>query len=319
MEMPMIFNEKMLAGVDRQIRTLVQDPEMDGVELQCILWELCLTPWDVAEVFGLPYAEIADLMDRYRLKAVATSWDYANAIGPPDIPDWNKGFYCEQAVPLFSPLNVFKAWRRYQDGDVGVEPPPATCEIDEVLRSMWRRWSDSCENLDLLIAKAHDADLVSAALSPDCGTDDAQISALAKEHGIWMVGESLEGQKRRYWERYGATPLRRLRKVLGLSADGWLSSCRWVSPSIIPLIESSAEFRDTTNLPKWLLYKAVTIHKGQLPEGEHNRMLAEAVNQDKYVEAYFDFLKPPPAPAPPQPDPIPERDCFDELKRLLYP
>jgi hypothetical protein len=95
MEIPMIFNEKMLAGVDRQIRTLVQDPEMDGVELQCILWELCLTPWDVAEVFGLPYAEIADLMDRYRLKAVATSWDYANAIGPPDIPDWNKGFYCE--------------------------------------------------------------------------------------------------------------------------------------------------------------------------------------------------------------------------------
>jgi hypothetical protein len=92
-----------------------------------------------------------------------------------------------------------------------------------------------------------------------------------------------------------------------------------VSPSIIPLIESSAEFRDTTNLPKWLLYKAVTIHKGQLPEGEHNRMLAEAVNQDKYVEAYFDFLKPPPAPAPPQPDPIPERDYLEELRRLSYP
>jgi hypothetical protein len=322
MDMPLLLQDRMLAEVHRQIRAAVNDREMDYDDFQVTLWELCLAPWEVGLVFRRPYAEIADLMDRYDLKAIATSWDYVMAIGPPDIPDWNKGFYRERVVPLYSPHDVWKAWLRHQNGDVGVAPPPVACESDEVLRSIWRKWSTHCENLDSLIAMAHDADLIAAALSPEVDAVESRIAELAKQHGIWMTeNESLEGQAPRYWNTYGETPLSRLRTAYGLPTDVNIPRCRWVSPTIIPLIESCEEFRDRTTSPQWLLYKAVTVHKGELPEEQHNLMTAAAIADCKYAKDYFDFLKPPPEPVVVLPEPVdappePDYEFLEELRRL---
>lgn len=326
MTMPLIIQKKVLAGLDRQIEMTLTDPKLDEMEGWGTLVDLCLAPWHVAEMFEQPYAEIADLMDRYSLKPVTRSWNYEEYADPPDIPNWNKGFHEERVVPLYSPLGVFNAWSRWKDGDVGVKPPPVRSGVDEVLRSIWREWSFPYENINFLCANAHDAELIGAALSADSYTKNP-IFPIAKENEIWIVkgwlgldqrtgyasgyfypsgarrtkhhGE-LEEEEKQYCEQYSESPLRELRKVFDLDAIRFAPDCTWLSPSIIPLVESLEEFQDRTNHPKWLLYKAVTVYAGQLPEAEHNRMLAEAVNHDKYAESYCDFLNTGPESAPPE-------------------
>lgn len=54
------------------------------------------------------------------------------------------------------------------------------------------------------------------------------------------------------------------------AAENALPDCRWKAP--------------------WLLYKAVTVLKGRLPEDEHRAMLLHGIGSDPSAEAYCRFL-----------------------------
>jgi hypothetical protein len=317
MEMPLVLQEKMLAGVDYQIRMAVKSLGRHTDDPLVI--SMCVAPWDIPGLFDLPTGDPTAIVDGYELRAICFGHYYAS--NAPEHDDWKVDIDDNISVPMFSPLDVWKAKQRHVNGDPGVVPPPITCETDRLLRNIRRGYEAPIYCLKELATKAHDWDVMGAALAVEGASVTRSLDELVAERVLWKTSTYLEGTAvGDYWDRYSQTPLASLRKLLNVESSGRDSfAAKWVSPSIIPLIASCEELRDRASSPQWLLYKAVTIHNCLLPEEQHNRMLAEAMNHDKYANAYFDFLKLPPTAALQQSDPVPERDYHEELRRLSYP
>lgn len=298
MGMPMLLQEKMLAGVDYQIREMAAKGNFGFYVDDSKAIAMCFAPWDVAAVFELPTGDPTSAIDAYELKAVCHGHLYA--IRPPDNDEWAADIELHAAVdvPLFSPLDVWRALQRKERADPGVQPLPLACDADCLLRNIRRGYESVWMRVKSLAQDSHDLFVLAAALADDDA--DAIVWRITKQltvESVWLTRDYLEGDAAEsYWENYSSTPLAKLRKVLGMATGHRKSfAAEWVSPSIIPLIELSPDFQDALQQPKWLLYKAVTICKGHLPEEQHNKMLAEALTDDAFAKGYLDFLKSLPA------------------------
>jgi hypothetical protein len=288
MEMPLLIQEKMLAGADYQIRMAVRSlgSHIDDP----LVISMCVAPWDIPCLFGLPTGDPTSVVDGYELRAICFGHYYAS--NAPEHDEWKADIDDNIRVPLFSPLDVWKAKQRHSSGDPGVVPPPITCKTDKLLRNIRRGYELPIYFVTELATKAHDWDVMEAALAGDGSSVTRLLGELIAEHELWKTSTYLERSAvGDYLEAYSQTPLAKLRKLLNVESSGRDSFvAKWVSPAIIPLVESSEEFRDKTSSPQWLLYKAVTIHKGLLPEEQHNLMTAAAIADCKYAKAYFDFV-----------------------------
>jgi hypothetical protein len=296
MEMPLLIQEKMLAGVDYQIRTVMKDFTLDGMVREAALADLCMAPWDVAAVFALPTSDPTSVIDRYGLKAL-TCADLHLCDPPRDAialenEPWATDIAAFQSIPLFSPLDVWKACRLKGQGHNGTVPPPISCETDKLLRNIHRGY-ETVRQVEELANRAHDQDILETALDAgDLLAVVRQLETLIAEHSVWKTRDYLEaGAAVEYREQYLKTTLSHLRSVMEVRHPS-RPSCvaTWVSPSIIPLIEQDEEYQEATRRTKWLLYKAVTVRKGTLPEEEHNRMVAEAMDEDHFAKAYMDLI-----------------------------
>lgn len=298
MQLSNLFQEKVLAGLDRQIRELATNCSIDWLDRDVVLTNLCMAPWEIAGAFALVSTDPTAVIDRYGLKAVVTV--DLHLCDPPLQADslenegWASGIEAFHSIPLFSPLDVWKAWRRREQGDSGIEPPPISCETDVLLRNLNRGYAALECSVDQLAVRAHDLVLLTAALAADSPFEQREsIDKIIHTKMLWRSKAHLDAEAaRRYLQRYEGAGLVSLQKALGIAVDTSTSlSVEWVSPSIIPVIESAEGLEEATHRPKWLLYKAIVIQKGRLQEEDHNRMVAEAMNADQYAVAYFEFLK----------------------------
>ncbi len=290
MQMPSLFHEEMLAGVDRQIRSaLANDFWTDDLSLI----RMCVAPWEIPALFKLPTGDPTSVIDQFELQAICQGHHCAS--NPPGDDDWTADIDDPMSVPLFSPLDVWKAVQRHAEGDPGVVPPPITCKVDTLLRNMQRGYAAVQHCVPQLVKEAHDLDLLAEALTTSESEGvKRRLKKLIAKRAVWTTKTPLKSDAaEKYRGRYSETALHSLRKLLEVFASVENNVViRWVSPFIIPLIENAKEFQDATQRPKWLLYKAVTICKGQLPDNEHNRMLAESIVGEDYVLDYLEFLKP---------------------------
>jgi hypothetical protein len=297
MEIPDVLQEKVLWSLDLQIKATVNDWDMDHLDRKGRLAVLCLTPWELADAFRVPSGDPTEVIDRYRLRAVGFT-DPRMTNPPVDerfpiCEPWATGIDGLDEVPIFSPLDVWKALRSKESGDLGVEPPPISCEADLLLRSLCRGYRAPMSCCDWLISEAQDISLIGAALSEDDPVAALSwLEELINTHRLWMFRSSLEGEAAsRYWQDFSASPLNRLRKVFGMASESRsYVQVEWVSPLIISLIEAAPEFQDALHQPRWLLYKAVAITRGKLPEDQHNFMLGQALADDLEAKAYCEFL-----------------------------
>jgi hypothetical protein len=289
-----LFLEKSLAGVHQQIRYLIQDASLDWLDQGLSLARMCFAPWEVAEIFGLPSTDPTSVVDRYSLRAL-TDVDL-HLCDPPGVPGsfedepWATDLISVGSVPMFSPLEVWKAAQRWEEGDVGIQPPPISGRTDRLLRNINRGYESAEFCAQQLAEEAHDVFVLSAALkSGDPQTRLDEIELVARDQRLWRIQVRLSGESaERYLRSYLATVLAEVREVFNMAIkDRQALVADWVSPSIIQCIEQHEVFQESIRQPPWLYYKAATVVKGKLPEVEHNRMLAEAIGGDVYAKAYL--------------------------------
>ena len=285
MKLPPVLNEKIFYSGELFLRRLIDEEGYwhDNPLVACAF----MAPWEVAEAFGLPTSDPTPAIDAFELKPICAG--HPCCLSHPADSSWETSFGSGPDVPLYLPTDVWAAVQRKQHGDLGRTWPPLACDADRLLRSIQRHHAAPWNQLQRLAEEAHDLFVLAAALG-DVPAGTLSLIASLSGDSVWRIKEGLPNDPRRhYLDAYSKTYLSQLRDVFGMSVPG--HSAEWISPSIIPLIESAEAFQDAISQTKWLLYTAVTVHKQQLPEEQHNRMLFETISGDQYADAYFAYLK----------------------------
>jgi len=295
--LPDILNEKMLFLLDRELRRVVLDETIDPDDAQLQLVGMCVPPWEIASLFGLPTSDPTSVIDRYRLRAIATA-DYRVMDAPFDADGienqpWATDVSAVFSIPLFSPLDVWRAARARANGYMGIVPPPIKCESDRLICLIGRGYESITSEVTRLADKCHDLSVLAEALSSietKCRVSD--LEQIADSRGIWRTAVHLQGRRAlSYLRGYASTALAWAREwVFDSPAGAREFTARWVSGSFIDVIESVEGYHEAVRTTKWLFYKHVAVNKGRLPEEQHNRMVVEAMCEDRYAKAYLDDL-----------------------------
>jgi len=247
--------------------------------------EIGMPPWRVAEAFSVDAEGLGDILDRYELQAIGTETVYLLL----DQPSVHSLWTDTDDIPLFSPLEVWRALERYRAGDLGRAVPAISCETDEVLRAINRGYESVVWHERLLTAGVHDGNLLSVVF----GSSLEKIESWGGKP-FWK-SVVVAGYREETWHREELDRHPRLRELWALygasGEEGWDGHIRLVSPTFLAALESTEKFEEMRYSAQFLVYKAIVVCGGQLPEQDHNRMLMAATEGDEYALAYFRFLK----------------------------